>query len=113
MKNIFIADDTFEHYGRESAQQSLPAEVVSEYIDQVAYPHVTNPYLYHRFANSDEPAAQEYLNKKYCPDCTLAILDAFNEGALIVQYIGHGETRSGRMNESFMAQTVPTAMYWN
>ncbi len=90
MKNIFIADDTFEHYGRESAQQSLPAEVVSEYIDQVAYPHVTNPYLYHRFANSDEPAAQEYLNKKYCPDCTLAILDAFNEGALIVQYIGHG-----------------------
>ncbi len=90
IRNLFITDDTFERYSRQSAKESLPPQLISKHIDQEEFPHVTNPYLYHRFATTSDPSMREYTNKKYCPECTLAILDGFDEGAMMVQYIGHG-----------------------
>ncbi len=89
-KNTFISDDKFERYSVEQTKRSLPAVFKPEFINQIDFPHVTNPYLYHRNVGNPDPKAEEYLNKKYCPQGTLAIIDSFDRGTSVVQYIGHG-----------------------
>lgn len=89
--NVFINDDgPFTRYAVSNTQSDLPAAYHPVMINQTDFPHVTNPYLYHRFMNNPDPGAEEYRNKKMSPECTLAILDQFNQGALVMQYIGHG-----------------------
>jgi hypothetical protein len=90
-RNVFINDDgPFKRYAVSNVQNDLPPQFYPKLINQTDFPHVTNPYLYHRFMNNPDPSAEEYLNKKMSPECTLAILDEFNKGSLVIQYIGHG-----------------------
>ncbi len=89
-RNLFIADNLFERYSVDLTNHSLSPQIKPEYVNQIDHPHVTNPYLYHRNVDNPDPKAQEYLNKKYSPKATLALIDAFDQGQNIVQYIGHG-----------------------
>ncbi len=89
-RNLFITDNKFEQYALENANTSLPPEYDPVFLHQNDFPHVTNPYLYHRFAESQDPVVQKYKNKKFSPQCTRAIIHEFDRGSLVVQYIGHG-----------------------
>lgn len=108
-RNLWVSDDTFERYPERQAETSVPGEVNPVYVDQASYPHVTNPYLYHRFYGSEDPAAQEYLNKKYSPETTLAILDELDRGALLFQYIGHGGNQLWSHERIFYGTDRPTS----
>ena len=89
-RNLFITDNKFESYALENANSSLPPEYEAAFLHQNDFPHETNPYLHHRFADTQDPAMQKYKNKKFSPQCTRAILKEFDRGSLVVQYIGHG-----------------------
>ncbi len=88
---LFVADDIFERYSVKSANLSLGPKLQPRMINQRDFPHVTNPYLFHGFVNDPDPEIrEEYTNKKYSPETALAIIKAFDRGALITQYCGHG-----------------------
>ncbi|MBN2327226.1 MAG: hypothetical protein JXR73_08720 [Candidatus Omnitrophica bacterium] len=92
-RSVYITDDddgTFERFAISNSQKSLPDNYYPHFIHQGDYPLVTNPYLYHRFMDSTEPGSEKYRNKKYCPLCAKAIIDEFDHGSVIMQYIGHG-----------------------
>ena len=108
-QNLFITDDGFERYAFDQAEESLPPVLQPTYVNQIDYPHVTNPYLYHRFMDSTDPREREYLNKKFSPETTLAILDALNQGALLVQYIGHGGNQLWSHERIFYGTERPTS----
>ncbi|RJP24278.1 MAG: hypothetical protein C4527_19060 [Candidatus Omnitrophota bacterium] len=108
-KNLYIADDSFERYGRDAAENSFVPQLFPEYIDQINFPHETNPYLYHRFVDDPDPEAKQYLNKKYSSDCQYAIIDAFNDGILIAQYIGHGGAQLWSDERIFYGMDKPTS----
>ena len=90
VRNVFIADDTFERYGAAAAKDSIPEWLHCQFINQVEYPHFTNSFFYHMVKDDPDPEKKEYLNKKYCPECTEDIVSAFDQGMLFAQYIGHG-----------------------
>ena len=79
-RNLYIADDTFERDSREVTEKSTPLYLEPTYVNQVEYPYQTNPYLIHAYK----------MEAKFSPACTEAIVGAFNEGAAILQYFGHG-----------------------
>ncbi|MBI1388606.1 MAG: hypothetical protein GC154_09185 [bacterium] len=108
-RNLFISDDSFERYAAEQARDSVPPFIENAFIDQIEYPEVTNPYLYHRFVHDDSPEAKEYTNKKYCPECTLSILDHMNQGMLLMQYIGHGGNQLWSHERIFYGTERPTS----
>ncbi|MBD3267906.1 hypothetical protein GF373_14665, partial [bacterium] len=89
-RNFLVADNTFERYSYTAVETSIPSRMVTDQVHQVDYPHFTNSFFYNMFKDNPDPTTREYLNKKYCPECTEEIIDGFNEGALFVQYIGHG-----------------------
>ncbi len=109
IRNLIVTDDTFERYAARQAETSVPPFVENIFIDQVKYPHVTNPYLYHRFYGTEDAALQEYLNKKYSPETTLAILDNLDQGALVFQYIGHGGNQLWSHERIFYGTARPTS----
>ncbi|MBZ0257811.1 hypothetical protein K8I31_17235 [bacterium] len=109
VRNVWVSDDTFERYAARQAETSMPPFVEPIFVDQIDYPHVTNPYLYHRFYGSEDPSTQEYLNKKYSPETTLAILDEFNQGMLTFQYIGHGGNQLWSHERIFYGTARPTS----
>lgn len=108
-RNLFITDDGFDRYAREQGDESTPLPFHSTYVIQTDYPHVTNPYLFHRFMNDTSPGAREYTNKKYSPQCTLAILDAMNQGVLVLQYVGHGGNQMWSHERIFYGTDRPTS----
>ncbi len=108
-KNCYIADDGFERYGREAAKEAFEPEVYPDYIDQINFPHETNPYLYHRFVDNPDPEAEKFLNKKYSSACQYAIIDAFDEGMLVAQYIGHGGAQLWSDERIFYGMDKPTS----
>ncbi len=89
-KNLIIADDSFERHSREAAEEFLSPAVHPVFIDQIDFPHETNPYLYHSFVDHPNPEARKNINKKYSSECAYAIIQALDKGALVAQYIGHG-----------------------
>ncbi|MDP8244931.1 MAG: C25 family cysteine peptidase [Candidatus Hinthialibacter antarcticus] len=108
-RNVWVSDDTFERYAARQSETSAPPFLKSVFIDQIDYPHVTNPYLYHRFYGDESASAQEYLNKKYSPETTLAILDNLNQGTSVFQYIGHGGNQLWSHERIFYGTARPTS----
>jgi hypothetical protein len=90
MKNQFITDNSFERYAHIAAEESLPSWLMPDHIHQAEFPHFTNSIFFNKFKNIPDPSLRQYLNKKLAPGCTEAIIDSFDDGALISQYIGHG-----------------------
>ena len=79
-RNLFVSDDTFQPNSREVTRESTPLFIEPTYVDQVDYPYQTNPYLIHVYKKES----------KFSPECTQAIVRAFNRGSAVLQYFGHG-----------------------
>lgn len=108
-RNLVITDDGFERYGVEIDSNSLPEMMFGDAVNQIEFPHVTNSYLYHRFLDSVDPSERRYLNAKFSPECTLAIIEAFDRGALLAQYIGHGGAQMWSHERIFYGTDRPTS----
>ncbi|MGC9327464.1 MAG: C25 family cysteine peptidase, partial [Candidatus Hinthialibacter sp.] len=111
-RSVYITDDddgTFERFAISNSQKSLPENYYPHFIHQGDYPLVTNPYLYHRFMDSTEPGSEKYRNKKYCPLCAKAIIDEFDHGSVIMQYIGHGGNQLWSDERIFYGTDKPTS----
>lgn len=111
-RSVYITDDddgTFERFAISNSEQSLPEHFYPYFIHQGHYPLVTNPYLFHQFTVRKEPGSEKYLNKKYCPECAKAIIDEFNHGQSIVQYIGHGGNQLWSDERIFYGTNKPTS----
>lgn len=109
---VYITDDddgTFERFAISNSEQSLPEHFNPQFIHEGHYPLVTNPYLYHQFMDSKEPGSEKYRNKKYCPACAKAILDEFNQGPVLLQYIGHGGNQLWSDERIFYGTNRPTS----
>jgi len=91
-RNVFISDDTYERDARETEEISIPAQLENVYINQIDFPLVTSPYLYHLYE----------MEEKYCPACTDAIIRAFDEGGILFQYFGHGGNQMWSHERIFM-----------
>lgn len=108
-RHLFISDDTFDRWSEEAAREGITEYLYPAYVNQGDYPHQTNPYLYQNFVNNPDPAFSEYTNKKFSPDATYATIGALDEGALIVQYFGHGGAQLWSHERLFYATDRPTS----
>ncbi len=79
-RNLFIADDTFETDSQDVLNNSTPVYIEPKFVNQIDKSYQTNPYMIHQLLREE----------KFSPECTYAIVDAFNAGASILQYFGHG-----------------------
>ncbi len=79
-RNLFVSDDTYLGHCQEVTKESTPLFLEPTYVNQADYPYQTNPYLIHVYKKES----------KFSPECTQAIVRAFNRGAAVLQYFGHG-----------------------
>jgi len=91
-RSVLISDDTYERDARETEAISIPTQLENIFINQIDFPHVTSPYLYHLYE----------MEEKYCPACTDAIIHAFDEGGILFQYFGHGGNQMWSHERIFM-----------